>query len=77
MVFHTMWGVKTWGLFHGPGRHIVGSTVITSLTPGKELPSAGAPGSTLLSRITAMTLLPPLPNKATGHRTVPSQDATR
>lgn len=77
MVFHTMWGVKTWSLLQGHGRRIVGSTVITSLTPGKELPSGAGPGLTLLSRITSMTHLPPLPNKATSHGTVPSQDATR
>ncbi len=58
-IFHTMWGVRTWDLLHGQGRHIVGSTVITSLTPGRELSHAAGPGSSLLSRLKAMTLLPP------------------
>jgi hypothetical protein len=77
MVFHTMWGVKTWGLFQGPGRRIVGSTAITSLTPGMELPNVAGPDNSLLSRITSMTLLPPRPSQAAPQGKVFPQDTRR
>jgi cell wall-associated NlpC family hydrolase len=77
MVFHTMWGVKTWGLFQGPGRRIVGSTAITSLTPGMELPNLAGPDNSLLSRITSMTLLPPRPSQAAPQGRVFPQDTRR
>lgn len=57
VILHDMWGLKT---LHGDteGRWVVGRTVITSLDLEAGVPGV-APGSTLLERLTAMTVLVP------------------
>ena len=37
LVWHTMWGAKTWGLLRGEGRAVVGQTAVTTLNPGREI----------------------------------------
>lgn len=44
VVLQTMWGIKTQFLFSDVGRHVIGRTVITTLEPGKEMPTL-APGT--------------------------------
>jgi hypothetical protein len=58
VVFHNLWGIRTWDLLHGQGRHIVGQAVITTLSPGKDLINF-APHGDLLLRINGITILPP------------------
>ncbi|MBQ7456566.1 MAG: SH3 domain-containing protein [Desulfovibrio sp.] len=38
-ILHNIWGVRTYEGENDNGRHIIGKTVITSLTPGWELPN--------------------------------------
>ncbi len=57
-VFHNLWGIRTWDLTHGQGRHIIGKTVITSLSPGSDLVNYAHQGN-LLRRLKALTILPP------------------
>ncbi|WP_026368213.1 SH3 domain-containing protein [Aminiphilus circumscriptus] len=55
VVLHTTWGVRT--LKDGrEGRHVIGKTVITTLTPGAELPDLH-PSGTIGERITGFTVL--------------------
>lgn len=58
MILHTTWGVKTkaWGR---EGRHFIGATVITTLTPGSELGDLDRPDGLLLHKLRGMTILPP------------------
>jgi hypothetical protein len=58
MVFHSVWGVRTTTKGPLPGRRIIGSTVITTLEPGAELPEL-APGALLLETISSYTCLGP------------------
>ena len=54
---HAMWGLKTLGPFpEGPGRWVVGRTVITSLEAGRER-SDLAPGGLLLDKLAGMVRL--------------------
>ena len=54
LVFHTVWGVRTIDQNELEGRHILGSTVITTLEPGKELPHAD-PDMSLINRLEGIT----------------------
>lgn len=57
IIFHNMWGVRTKDDYGNEGRKIIGSSVITTLEPYKELSNIT---STLLERIEGMTtLIPP------------------
>ncbi len=58
LVLHSIWGLKTLGP-GGEGRHLIGRTVITGLTPGAELPHLARPEGLLLHRIQGMVLLAP------------------
>lgn len=57
-VFHSMWGVRT--IRDGrEGRHIVGSAVITTLRPGKDVADFDLGRGDLADRLTEMTFLIP------------------
>lgn len=57
-VFHSMWGVRT--IRDGrEGRHIVGSAVITTLRPGKDVADFDLRRGELADRLTEMTFLIP------------------
>ena len=56
LVFHNMWGVKTIDKDGKYGRDIVGKAVVTTLTPGSELPNYRDEYS-ILSRIKSLTIL--------------------
>lgn len=56
VVFHNLWGLRTQDGRGEPGRYILGRAVITSLTPGRELPDL-APGRALLDRATSLTFV--------------------
>lgn len=58
LVFHNIWGIRTWDLAHGQGRYIVGRSVITTLTPGSNLINYSHQGN-LLIRLKGVTILPP------------------
>ena len=55
LVFHNIWGLRT---KTKKKREIIGKSVITTLTPGKELPNIDKKAS-LLNRVQGMTLLVP------------------
>lgn len=63
IVLHSIWGLRVQLPKHGspptstPGRWILGRTVITTLTPGKELPSLIRPQGLLVERIFSLTIL--------------------
>lgn len=54
LVFHTIWGIRTIDDEMRDGRHIIGRTVITSMTPGRELPDVN-PEMTLINRLEGIT----------------------
>ena len=57
LVWHAMWGAKTWSPFGGEGRAVVGQTAVTTLNPGREiLGSAGGPHG-LLDRVEGLVIL--------------------
>lgn len=56
LVIHNIWGIRTQDIFKGEGRFIIGKTVITTLSPGIELPNF-SPKSALISRVGGMILL--------------------
>ncbi|MFO7594807.1 MAG: SH3 domain-containing protein [Desulfocurvibacter africanus] len=55
VIFHSIWGL---GLGAGgqDGRHVIGRAVVTTLTPGQEVPGLSPP---LLETLSTMTLLTP------------------
>lgn len=58
LVLHNTWGLRT--REEGKeGRHIIGKTVITTLTPGRGLRDLDPERGFLVDRVTGMTLLPP------------------
>lgn len=63
VVLHSMWGLRTRlpGYLDeptiSPGRWIVGRTVITTLTPGAELPNLSKPVGLLVERVSSVTIL--------------------
>lgn len=57
LVFHNVWGLRTWSLLSGEGRAILGRGVITTLRPGEDLPSLDRPGALLVNRVEGLTLL--------------------
>lgn len=63
VVLHSIWGLRTqpsrtWARqFAAQGRWVIGKTVITTLTPGAELPTLAKPQGLLVKRITGMTIL--------------------
>jgi len=57
LVFHNLWGVKTWE--NGKeGRKVIGRAVITTLTPGAELPEVRGEDH-ILENLIGMTILTP------------------
>ena len=62
VVLHSMWGLRIRDSMQGrttpaPGRWVLGRTVITTLTPGAELPGLIKPQGLLVERITSMTMV--------------------
>ena len=58
VAFHTIWGLRTESANgSNPGRHVIGRSVITSLSPGSELGTLSQSRGNLLSRIGSFTLL--------------------
>ena len=58
VAFHTIWGLRTEAADGSdPGRHIIGGSVITSLSPGRELPALSRSKGDLLHRISSFTVL--------------------
>jgi hypothetical protein len=58
VAFHTIWGLRTESPDgSNPGRHVIGSSVITSLSPGVELKTLSGTRGDLLNRIESFTLV--------------------
>ncbi|WP_052812839.1 NlpC/P60 family N-terminal domain-containing protein [Desulfonatronum thioautotrophicum] len=63
VMLHALWGLRiqeprAWRAQHAtPGRWVLGRTVITTLTPGAELPGLLRPEGMLVERVTSMTIL--------------------
>ncbi len=58
VAFHTIWGLKTESADESnSGRYLIGKSVITSLSPGRELSELSRCRGDLLSRIRSFTLL--------------------
>jgi hypothetical protein len=59
VVLHDVWGVRTADPWNrtGVGRHILGGVVITTLSPGVELPEVKLPEGNLLERVDSLTIL--------------------
>ena len=58
VAFHTIWGLKTESADESNfGRYLIGKSVITSLSPGRELSELSRSRGDLLSRIRSFTLL--------------------
>ena len=58
VAFHTIWGLRTESADgSNPGRHVIGKSVITSLSPGKDLDTLSRNRGDLLSRIDSFTLV--------------------
>ncbi|MBN2201993.1 SH3 domain-containing protein [bacterium] len=55
-VFHNLWAVRTVDARGAEGRHIVGRSVITTLTPGQRVRNAD-PAADLLKRVDRMTFI--------------------
>ena len=56
--FHTIWGLRTASADESQsGRYLIGKSVITSLSPGREISSLSRNRGDLLSRISSFTLL--------------------
>ncbi|MFK4765877.1 SH3 domain-containing protein [Desulfobaculum sp. SPO524] len=58
VMLHNMWGLRTREASGAEGRHVVGRCVITTLTPGAEVPGLVTPQGLLLERMGGMSLLP-------------------
>jgi hypothetical protein len=54
LVFHSLWGVKVRKGDGSVTKHVVGKSIISTLTPGSELPLADG---SLLDRVDAMLIL--------------------
>lgn len=63
VVLHAIWGLRTEkprgrsGATATPGRWVLGRTVITTLTPGAELPTLIRPQGLLVERVSGMTVV--------------------
>ena len=58
VAFHTIWGLRTESVDESrAGRYLIGKSVITSLSPGRELSELSRSRGDLLSRIRSFTLL--------------------
>lgn len=58
LLFHAIWGVRSKLPDGSEGRVVLGSTVVTSLTPGAELPDVKRHTPSLADRVTSFILLP-------------------
>lgn len=59
IVVHTLWGLRTRNLWGEVGREIIGSTVITTLEPGRELSNLARPKGILLYRTEKLVQIVP------------------
>ena len=58
VAFHKIWGLRTESAdTSSAGRYLIGKSVITSLSPGRELRKLSRSRGDLLSRIRSFTLL--------------------
>lgn len=57
LVLHSTWGLRVTDACGRNGRRIIGRAVITTLTPGSEMPDVRRSEYSLLKRITAMAIL--------------------
>ena len=57
LVWHSMWGVKTWSLFSGEGRAVVGQTAVTTLNPGRKIAGFDGGPHGLLERLEGLVIL--------------------
>lgn len=58
MLLHTIWGLRTEDECGRTGRQVIGRTVITTLTPGRELEAVQRSGYSLQQRIDSLAVLP-------------------
>jgi len=58
LIMHNTWGLKTRTWSGREGRHVIGRTVITTLTPGAELRDLDRPKGLLINKVTGMSILP-------------------
>jgi cell wall-associated NlpC family hydrolase len=56
VVYHDIWGLRTFGENGRDGRMVLGRAVVTTLRAGEEVPAVG-PQHILLNRVRAMTIL--------------------
>ncbi len=56
VVYHDIWGLRTFGENGRDGRLVLGRAVVTTLRAGEEVPAVG-PEHILLNRVRAMTIL--------------------
>jgi cell wall-associated NlpC family hydrolase len=56
VMLHDIWGVRTLDASGREGRRVIGRTVITTLTPGRELPDYDT-GKNIIGRVNGMTFL--------------------
>lgn len=56
VVFHNMWGLRTFGQAGRDGRLVIGRAVVTTLRAGEEVPAVG-PSHILLNRVRTMSIL--------------------
>jgi len=59
LIFHNVWGLKTFDLAGREGRKIIGKAVITTLCPGAELSCFVPQESLLINTISAITIIGP------------------
>ena len=57
LVWHSMWGAKTWEPFRGEGRAVVGQTAVTTLNPGREIVGFSGGPHGLLDRVQGLVIL--------------------
>ncbi len=58
LVYHDVWGVRTTEADGSEGRAVMGKIVVTTLSPGAELPQVQRRGKTLVDTLTSFTILP-------------------
>lgn len=60
-IFHNIWGLRTKDEAGNEGRKIIGQAVITTLRPGAELEGIDLQDGYLIDKISAMSILVPVP----------------
>jgi cell wall-associated NlpC family hydrolase len=60
-IFHNLWGLRTRDKEGNEGRKIIGQAVITTMRPGAELDEIDPQEGLLIDKISAMSILVPIP----------------